>query len=396
MVLPCTRGAAYELGHTSLSYSDPARGDRPVPTQAYYPAIAAGENVPVAAPPPGGFPAVAFGHGFLIPWSDYDFVWEGLVPEGFIVLLPDTESGLLPSHLDLGLDLAFVLRELRSESEDPGSLFYGAVSQSGAVCGHSMGGGASFLAAESDPSVTAIANLAAAETNPSAISAAASITAPALLFSGSNDCVTPPESHQVPMYDALASDCRTRVTLVGGSHCQFAEYNFACSLGEGGCPSPTITGEEQHDLTISLLAPWLHYALEDDVLAWAEFEGLLGMLPGVAHEMDCASTSVAEWDGPHADESLPLVSLAPATPNPFGSSTSFRYFLEEPLDVEVNVYSVSGRLVRRLHEGRRCAGWHLEEWDGLGHNGAAAASGVYVIALNAGGARVIRPMVLIR
>jgi hypothetical protein len=259
-----------------------------------------------------------------------------------------------------------------------------------------MGGGASFLAAESDPTVAAIANLAAAETNPSAISAAASITAPALVFSGSNDCVTPPESHQIPMYGALASDCRARVTLVGGSHCQFAEYNFTCSLGEGGCPSPTINRAEQHDLTISLLVPWLHYALEGDVAAWLEFEDLLATLPGVTNETDCVPTSVAESSGQHADECSTRVSLAPATPNPFSSGTSVRYFLPEPLEVEVNVYSVSGRLVRRLHEGPKRAGWHREEWDGFGRRSVPAASGVYVFTVTAGGERVARPMVLIR
>ena len=396
VTLPGGTAAAYEIGHTSLSYSDPERSGRAVPTEAYYPADISGEDVPVATPPPDGFPAVAFGHGFLIPWSDYDFVWEGLVPEGFIVLLPDTESGLLPDHLDLGLDLAFVLRELRDDSADPGSIFFDAVSQAGAVCGHSMGGGASFLAADSDPGVTAIANLAAAETNPSAISAAASITAPALIFSGSNDCVTPPGSHQTPMYDSLVSDCRTRVTLTGGSHCQFAEYNFTCSLGEGGCPSPTITRTEQHDLTVSLLVPWLRYALEDDQAAWLEFESLLASLPGVENVVDCDATSVDAGGGHEEWSSRKLLSLAPATPNPFSSGTLVRYFLAERLDVEVSVYSLDGRLVRRLHEGPQSAGWHTTGWDGRGARGVPAASGVYRCSVRTGDESTCRSIVLVR
>ena len=395
-VCPDGTALAYEIGHTSLSYSDPARGGRSVPTEAFYPTDVAGEDVPVAVPPPGGFPVVAFGHGFLIPWSDYDYVWEGLVPEGFVVLLPDTEGGLLPDHLDLGLDLAFVLRELREDSADPGSIFFGAVSSEAAVCGHSMGGGASFLAAESDPTVAAIANLAAAETNPSAIGAASSITAPALLFSGSNDCVTPPESHQIPMYDALASDCRTRVTLTGASHCQFAEDNFLCSLGEGGCPSPTITREEQHALTISLLAPWLRYTLEDDLLAWLEFEDLLDTLPGVENEMDCDATSVVWEDGHECAETVGLVSLTTGTPNPFSSLTTIRYFLAEPMDTEVSVYSLDGRLVRRLHGGPTNAGWHMVRWDGRNSGGRPVASGVYRCAVLAAGESSSRPVVLVR
>ena len=52
------------------------------------------------------------------------------------------------------------------------------------------------------------------------------------MFCGTNDCVTPPADHQIPMYDALAGGWRTRVTITGASHCQFNSYSFLCALGE--------------------------------------------------------------------------------------------------------------------------------------------------------------------
>jgi pimeloyl-ACP methyl ester carboxylesterase len=386
--------AAYEIGHTSLTYTDADRGNRSVPTEIFYPADSPGEDVAVATPPAGGFPAVSFGHGFLIPWSDYDYLWEGLVPEGFIVLLPDTEGGLLPDHLDLGLDLAFILRELRDDSYDPGSLFYGTVSQAGAVAGHSMGGGASFLAASEDPGVTALVNLAAAETSPSAISAATAITVPSLIFSGSNDCVTPPETNQIPMYDALASDCRTRLTLLGASHCQFAEYNFTCSLGEGGCPSPTITRDVQHGLTIELIVPWLHYTLEDELWGWLEFEELLASSSDVTFETACDPTSVAESDA--GDEDGRRVTLSACHPNPFCESTTLHYFVPRPCHVQASIYSVSGRRVAALSDGSTGPGWQTVRWDGRDQSGASVASGVYACVVTACGESDRRAVVLVR
>jgi pimeloyl-ACP methyl ester carboxylesterase len=381
--------SAYEIGHASAPFTDPDRGNRSVPTEIFYPAEVAGENVPVAPAPPGGFPVVSFGHGFLIPWDDYDFLWEGLVPAGYIVALPATEEGLLPSHLEFGRDLAFVVRKIRAEGDDPGSPFYGSVSPAGAVAGHSMGGGASLLGAADDPSITAVANLAAAETNPSAVAAAAGIAAPALLFSGGNDCVTPPEDHQIPMYDALASDCRARVTLDGASHCQFAEYNFTCLLGEGACPSPTITRQEQHDLTLSLLEPWLGYVLDDDLWSWFEFRSLLDSTPGVTYALACQPSSVEEW--------IPgALSLSPAFPNPFSDATRVAFTLAAPADVSVRIYSMAGRLVTSLVEGTRAAGPHAIAWNGRDRTGRRVASGVYQCRLEANGSAETAALVLLR
>jgi hypothetical protein len=389
-LLPLAMAAsAYEVGHISAPFTDPDRGNRSVPTEVFYPAEVGGENVPVAPAPPEGFPVVSFGHGFLIPWDDYDFVWEGIVPAGYIVALPATEQGLLPDHLEFGRDLAFVVRRIRAEGDDPGSPFYGSVSSAGALAGHSMGGGASLLGAADDPSITAVANLAAAETNPSAIAAAAGITAPTLLFSGGNDCVTPPEDHQILMYDALASDCKTRVTIEGASHCQFAEYNFVCSLGEGGCPSPTVTREEQHDLTLAFLEPWLGYVLEDDLWSWLEFHSLLDGTAGITYEQDCQPASV---DEPVAAR----FSLSPASPNPFSDATRVTFTLAAPADVSVSIYSMSGRLVASLADGARPAGPHTASWNGRDRTGRRVASGIYRCRVEVDGLGKTAALVLVR
>jgi pimeloyl-ACP methyl ester carboxylesterase len=379
-----------------VTYYDPERGNRSVPTEIYYPADAAGDDVPVASPSPGGFPVVSFGHGYSMGWDLYDYVRDALVPEGYIVAYPSTEQVLFPDHLELGLDLAFVLRELRDEGADPGSSFYGAVAQKSAVMGHSMGGGATFLGAADDPTVSAVANLAAAETNPSAIAAGASITVPALLFSGVNDCVTPPEDHQEPMYEALSSDCKTRVTLEGASHCQFAEYSFACQLGEFSCSPPTISRAEQQSLVTTLVVPWLDYALKDDPYGWMEFASLLDSTPDITYEQECVATYVDGHPAAGEAKGSELLHLTAAFPNPFGGETRVRCLLSRPGRVVARIYTLAGRTVTTLADDHLGAGEHELRWNGRDAAGRPAASGVYCVGVHALGETRRSPLVLLR
>ncbi len=390
LVLTAARPAAaqpYAVGHTRLTFTDPARGNRQVPVEIYYPAAAPGENVPVGGPPGTRYPVVSFGHGFLLPVSAYAYLWNGLVPAGYLVALPDTEGDLSPSHLDLGLDLGFLVSRLQAESAgNPASLFYERVAGTAVAMGHSMGGGASFLAAAQNPAITALANLAAAETNPSAIQAAAQITAPALVFAGSFDCVTPPAQHQVPMYDALASDCKTYVSVTGASHCQFAAQNFLCSLGEGGCPAPTITRAQQHALTLSLLGPWLDYALKGDLGAWQEFQGLIAAGSGITTEQSCDVVAIAEETAPGAAAGLRIES----SPDPFRGEAAIRLVLATGGPLELTVHDVGGRAVRTLLRGELPAGVQRTVWDGRDDRGRAVAAGVYFIRAATGEETAVR------
>jgi pimeloyl-ACP methyl ester carboxylesterase len=269
--------SAFEIGQISVTYFDPVRS-RDVGANVFYPADNAGSSVPVAE---GYFPVVVFGHGFLLGTGNYDFVRNSLVPQGYIVALPTTESGFSPNHLTFGRDLAFLSEYFQVMNTDPDSMFFERVAPDSAIIGHSMGGGSSFLAIEYSGSVVAIANFSAAETNPSAITAAESITLPALLFAGTEDCVTPPEDHQIPMYNALASDCKTYISINGASHCQFAQNAFICTLGEIGC-SADISRNEQETITMQYLSIWLDFVLRGNQSAWITFQTLLDS--GVADE----------------------------------------------------------------------------------------------------------------
>jgi predicted dienelactone hydrolase len=379
--------AQYAVGTADVTYADPDRNDRPIPVDLYYPAASPGPGQPPATPPPGGFPAVAFGHGYLMPASVYAWLGQRLAADGFVVAMPRTGGELFPSHATFALDLAFVGRHLRALGDDTSSPFFERMSGLACVMGHSMGGGSSLLAAAGDPTVSAVANLAAAETDPSAIAACATISAPALLFAGQNDCVTPPPDHQAPMFAALASDWRTMVTLDGASHCQFAASNFTCSLGES-C-TPDITRAAQQDLTWLLLRPWLHAVLRDDAAAQAEFQALLQSTPGFTYAQGGGLT-----EAPATPETAAF-SLS-AAPNPFNPTTVLTMRLDRAGPARLEILDARGRRVRGLHDGPGGAGTSAVTWNGRDDHGRAVAAGVYVARVTSAGRVASARLVLVR
>jgi hypothetical protein len=137
-------------------------------------------------------------------------------------------------------------------------------------------------------------NLAAAETNPSAIAACSTITQHALVIAGANDCITPPTTNQLAMYNALGSNCKVYVSITGASHCQFANNNFNCSFGELTCtPAPAISRATQHSIVNSLLIPWLKFELENDCAAGLAFELLVTNPSGFTAQKNCYFCTVS-------------------------------------------------------------------------------------------------------
>lgn len=286
---------SFEISHTSITFTDSER-DRSIPTEIYYPADTPGEEVPLAE---GSFPVLVFGHGFVMSWEAYENIWEDLVHHGYVLCFPTTEMGLAPSHSDFGMDLAFIADQMQLEATLSASHFFNALADETALMGHSMGGGASFLAAQDNPSIQALVNFAAAETNPSAIAAASSVSVPALLFSGEDDCVTPAEDHQDLMYNSLSSPCKTQVDIINGGHCYFADESLTCSFGESFCnPDLMIDREEQQAVTRDFLKPWLDYTLKGDDSAFVTFNDSLQTSVRINFSQSCPISSLEDAGRP--------------------------------------------------------------------------------------------------
>ena len=283
--------AQYLIGHQAITYIDSARSNRNVTTQVYYPATSAGETTPIAS---GKFPVIVFGHGFAMTYDAYTYFKDTMTTRGYIVILPTTESSWTsPSHTNFGLDFAFLVNKMKIEGNTSTSFFYGHIAEQSAIMGHSMGGGSSFLGCQNNAVPTCMVTFAAATTNPSSITAAKYVTIPALVVSGSADCVAAPSTDQVPMYDSLASACKVFLSITGGGHCYFGDNSTTCNLGETTCSHP-LSREAQHDVVLDFVKLYLDYYLKNDAASWNTFNDSLVASSRITYQMSCSTTGVKE------------------------------------------------------------------------------------------------------
>jgi hypothetical protein len=158
--------------------------------------------------------------------------------------------------------------------------------------GHSMGGGASFLAAaQNTAAFDILVGLAPAETTPSAINVSSGITIPVLIFSGSADAVTAPATNHRPMYDSVANVCKHFISITGGGHCYFANSSTTCDFGESASGGNlTITRPVQHDITFDALDPYLKFYLMKDCASWPVFTAQRDTDSRIQSLSDCTYT----------------------------------------------------------------------------------------------------------
>ncbi len=280
--------AQYEVGSTTITFNDPDRGGRQIETNIYYPAITAGADATMAQ---GDFPVISFGHGFVMSTDAYQNIWEELIPQGYIMAFPTTAGGFTAEHEDFGLDLALCITRMQEENLDASSLFFGHVTDKAAIMGHSMGGGAAFLAATNNTTIQTVVGLAPAETNPSAAAAAAQVNVPALVFHGSGDAVTPANEHASLIYNGLTGVCSNFISITGGAHCYYAGSSFTCDFGEGSPAGVSISREEQQQILYDYITKWFDYKLKDSCTALSEFDTLLATDSRVTFQDDCLESA---------------------------------------------------------------------------------------------------------
>jgi len=267
---------SFKIGHKSILFVDTSRDNRKVRTEVYYPSDTSGKNAAISETIAGKFPVICFGHGYQMSWNSYKYISDSLVPHGFIIAFPKTERKLFPSHMDLAIDIAFILDELLESGQNPSSIFYNRVDSMSCAMGHSMGGGSAILASRFSSSIRSLAILAPLDTRPSSINAASELEIPAMILAGKNDCVTRPEIHQVPIYSNLKSHSKIIITIKGASHCQMADRSAKCRLAESTCkPGPEITDKAQHSIVLKYLLPWLDFYLKGDLTSAKQFDSLL-------------------------------------------------------------------------------------------------------------------------
>lgn len=238
--------------------------------QLYYPATSAGTNAPFD-PSGAPYPGITFGHGFLTPVGNYASTLRHLATWGYFVVATTSQGSLFPSHSAFALDMRHCLTWLEQQNADAQSPYLGAVdTQAFGATGHSMGGGATILAAAADPRIVAIAPLAPANTNPSAIVAIGSVTVPVRLVCGTQDTIVPTSSNGQPMYGA-APGPRQLLSVLGAWHCGFVD---SPPVGGFGCDSGALPLDQQLAIVRRHLTSFFRLHLSGDQTVWGQVWGV--------------------------------------------------------------------------------------------------------------------------
>ena len=167
------------------------------------------------------------------------------------------------------------------------------------------------------------------------------------------------------------------------------ELDLNTPINCGGVTSKTV-GDLIAEVDQELIA--LAGANQNDPTVKAKLGSLEGCLDAINNGQGIPVSQGCEEGGtsPSSDESgveagsatnPNAVELYRAVPNPFSASTSFAYEVSEGsgANVDITVYNVAGRQIRKLQSGVQAAGRYNVTWDGRNDAGVAVSRGVYFV-----------------
>jgi predicted dienelactone hydrolase len=283
---------AFAVGHTSFTAVDPARNDRPLPVDVWYPVdredaqdaplarypLAAGislsskvavEGLPVSGRKSQTF--LVFSHGYGGTNTQSVDLMETLASHGFIVASPEhtgnAQSSMTDSFDEAAAnrvpDVSFLIDTMFARNRDPEDDFYNRLDErSVGVLGHSFGGmtaigvAAGWAGAQADPRVAAIVPISAVinaelqsepRNSPNAgfdAEQLASIRVPVMLIGGTKDTNVPIENNAIAFEEMTSAPRVYKVDIIGATHTHFANIcsiaNLLISLGIGPQAWPAI------------------------------------------------------------------------------------------------------------------------------------------------------------
>eukprot|EP01084_Bolivina_argentea_P234018 394016_1 len=237
------------------------------------------------------FPLIVFNHGGDCKNTWYNYVWKNLVPQGYIVAMPNDYHHLLPNDIEeYAAGQRYTNDYLRIQSETNSSfILYSKISNRSMASGHSMGGGASFLSLGNYP--------VSKQTFKYKFNAAFTLSGCGLpwqrslleqslmnltqadyifVMSGTHDCICPPPKDGNAYYNAVPIEsCKILGDILNGTHCGFEQASLIgtdecwdaelleCVTKELHDHRYSITSEEQYTFVKRYMTLFAKAALYD-------------------------------------------------------------------------------------------------------------------------------------
>ena len=191
------------------------QGSSTLSARVYYPALVAGANAPMVAPPTSGYPVVVFLHGFTQLGTSYGRLGTYLSRRGYVVVLNNT--GQFSPTVQAN-DAEAYFGALVAANAQAGGFFEGALDMSRAgLSGHSAGGSNTIQALADNPGYRC--GCVFAPVDPGA-AVTAQVDVPLSVIQGEGDLITPWLLSGLPVYNGATGilGLRTfyRLDLSGG------------------------------------------------------------------------------------------------------------------------------------------------------------------------------------
>eukprot|EP00483_Globobulimina_turgida_P001809 UN01811 len=162
----------------------------------------------------------------------YDYIYDNMVPNGYVVAMPATEEHLIAHHEILAKDQRYALDYLVEQNSNRSSPIYNKIGKGYIASGHSMGGESTILAATNydlnetyNNEFDAMMLLSACAGDDNTLkNALKSMVKPSFIMSGSQDCACNPNTTSVPFYNILNEgndQCKYLAVIKDGTHCFF-------------------------------------------------------------------------------------------------------------------------------------------------------------------------------
>ena len=122
-----------------------------------------------------------------------------------------------------------------------------------------------------------------------------------------------------------------------------------------------------------------------------------GAIPGGEYKTYVYSTGVSITGVNQIyHESINGYKLEQNFPNPFNPSTTIRYSITSPENVSINIYDVSGQLVKEITKDHNQAGEYEVIWGGMNNYNQKVSSGAYFYQITAGNYVEAKKMILLK
>ena len=105
---------------------------------------------------------------------------------------------------------------------------------------------------------------------------------------------------------------------------------------------------------------------------------------------------VSVKDGEIIGNAIKSFTLLQNYPNPFNPSTTIEYQIPKAGDVEVNIYNITGQLIRKIESSFKNAGSYKVVWNSRNDFNQSVASGIYIFYVKYNNSFLTKKIILIK